>query len=520
MKALAPKTSELQSPLMRDARAGTQRSLQAMIDDSPRMVAQCARQQALGIADVPAAPANHTGLPEALKSGIEGLAGISMDHVTVHRNSSRPAQLNAHAFAQGSEIHLGPGQEQHLPHEAWHIVQQAQGRVQATKQAQGADINDDPGLEQEASTMGERALQMQLAPPRTNARSYAPSCAIVQRARYLKALQTSDFMAGEITRLNHVSPLDAQPGTLGGMRPDNNNPIDINQWLSGGAGISTTHYNPGQMQYYSPVGFIVDVEAANVLGNFAGDGNTSTLGSHGPQYLQAIQDVRTTMLDDEGIGAAIAAHGYAANFAVEVTDLPTARTLNGRIDAFLADAAVAPAIKTAAIVLIKTTARAALLAHYAGGRFPLGAGGPGVLADLEAHLIGLAPGASYAHPDQQGREVKYTESQVHATVGHVVATYYATEAGAYPDIIDEDWRVVTPTFLAHRALAAQTIRNQLVGAGNANVELNHLAGGQLTPGLLAQAPAPPVPVPLAVAEPLDVAEPIPAVGPGPDIPPP
>ncbi|NCN83427.1 MAG: DUF4157 domain-containing protein [Sphingomonadales bacterium] len=75
---------------------------------------------------------NRTGLPDNLKSGIESLSGLSMDHVQVHRNSSKPAQLNAHAFAQGSDIHLAPGQEQHLPHEAWHVVQQAQGRVKPT----------------------------------------------------------------------------------------------------------------------------------------------------------------------------------------------------------------------------------------------------------------------------------------------------------------------------------------------------------------------------------------------------
>ena len=40
----------------------------------------------------------------------------------------------AHAYTQGSEIHLGAGQERHLPHEAWHVVQQAQGRVRPTLQ--------------------------------------------------------------------------------------------------------------------------------------------------------------------------------------------------------------------------------------------------------------------------------------------------------------------------------------------------------------------------------------------------
>jgi hypothetical protein len=77
---------------------------------------------------------NNTGLPDNLKSGIESLSGISMDGVKVHYNSSQPAQLNALAYAQGTDIHVAPGQEQHLPHEAWHVVQQAQGRVQPTIQ--------------------------------------------------------------------------------------------------------------------------------------------------------------------------------------------------------------------------------------------------------------------------------------------------------------------------------------------------------------------------------------------------
>ncbi len=72
---------------------------------------------------------NGTGLPDKLKTGIESLSGMSMDHVKVHYNSSKPAQLNALAYTQGNEIHLSPGQERLLPHEAWHVVQQAQGRV-------------------------------------------------------------------------------------------------------------------------------------------------------------------------------------------------------------------------------------------------------------------------------------------------------------------------------------------------------------------------------------------------------
>ena len=67
---------------------------------------------------------NNTGLPDNLKTGMENLSGMSLDDVKVHKNSDKPAQLQAHAYAQGTDIHLGPGQEKHLPHEAWHVVQQ------------------------------------------------------------------------------------------------------------------------------------------------------------------------------------------------------------------------------------------------------------------------------------------------------------------------------------------------------------------------------------------------------------
>ncbi len=103
---------------------------------------------------------NQTGLPDDLKSGIEHLSGYSMDDVNVHKNSSQPAQLQAHAYAEGTEIYLAPGQEKHLPHEAWHVVQQKQGRVKPTMQLKGSiNINDDDHLEKEADVMGVFALQ-------------------------------------------------------------------------------------------------------------------------------------------------------------------------------------------------------------------------------------------------------------------------------------------------------------------------------------------------------------------------
>ena len=124
---------------------------------------------------------NNTGLPNNLKTGIENLSGYSMGDVRVHYNSSKPARLNAHAYAQGTGIHLASGQEKHLPHEAWHVVQQKQGRVQKTKQLKGIQLNDDTALEKEADIMGNKALAAH-SPPSNNH-------ALRQSSRHTNAIQ-------------------------------------------------------------------------------------------------------------------------------------------------------------------------------------------------------------------------------------------------------------------------------------------------------------------------------------------
>lgn len=72
----------------------------------------------------PAQRVNRTGLPHPLKTGIESLSGLSMDHVEVHHNSA----------------------------------QHARGRLRPTVQLKdGVAINDEQGQEREADVMGARA---------------------------------------------------------------------------------------------------------------------------------------------------------------------------------------------------------------------------------------------------------------------------------------------------------------------------------------------------------------------------
>ncbi len=100
---------------------------------------------------------NRTGLPDQLKAGIEALSGYSLDNVRVHYDSDKPATVQALAYTQGTDIHVAPGQERHLPHEAWHVAQQMAGRVQPTTEIDGIPVNDSVELEREADAMGAKA---------------------------------------------------------------------------------------------------------------------------------------------------------------------------------------------------------------------------------------------------------------------------------------------------------------------------------------------------------------------------
>ena len=87
------------------------RKLQEMANNSPQ-AKQAAQLQAMAdnSSSQPQHPIqkkeNNTGLPDNLKTGMENLSGMSLDDVKVHRNSDKPAQLQAHAYAQGTDIHF------------------------------------------------------------------------------------------------------------------------------------------------------------------------------------------------------------------------------------------------------------------------------------------------------------------------------------------------------------------------------------------------------------------------------
>lgn len=150
------------------------------------------------------------GLPPELKAGIEGLSGLSMDGVNVHYNSEQPGLLQAHATTQGRDIHIAPGQERHLPHEAWHVVQQMQGRVRPTLQLKnGTALNDESWLEREADVMGARAASAQAPVQAVTQRKAVSTSAVLQLAAPggIEHAMNSCFVAALINTFAVVRPL-------------------------------------------------------------------------------------------------------------------------------------------------------------------------------------------------------------------------------------------------------------------------------------------------------------------------
>ena len=140
---------------------------------------------------------NKTGIPDDLKYGIENLSGQSLKDVRVKYNSPKPASLQAKAFAQGSEIHIGSGHENTLPHEAWHIAQQKQGRVQSTTQLKGStNINDNKSLEKEADIMGSKAQSLGFNTPPSALKSVVTSSSIP--AQRVQGEEKENFVKNQV----------------------------------------------------------------------------------------------------------------------------------------------------------------------------------------------------------------------------------------------------------------------------------------------------------------------------------
>lgn len=128
-------------------------------------------------------------MPAHVQTKMEGALGTSFSAVRIHEGP-RSEALGAQAFTQGTDIHFAPGHYQPdsqsgqelLGHELTHVVQQQQGRVNASKQAKGVGLNEDASLEAEADELGAKAARgEQVAAPGPSTGSSATGTAVQRK---------------------------------------------------------------------------------------------------------------------------------------------------------------------------------------------------------------------------------------------------------------------------------------------------------------------------------------------------
>lgn len=145
---------------------------------------------------------NKTGLPDAVKTGMETALGADFSHVRVHSSSSKAPAVGALAYTQGNEVHFAPGQfnphsnagRQLLGHELSHVVQQRQGRVVATTEVAGMPVNDNPALEAEADAAGQRAAALVNSTTGTAQRAPDGDARVVQK---VSMVEEEELMQGK-----------------------------------------------------------------------------------------------------------------------------------------------------------------------------------------------------------------------------------------------------------------------------------------------------------------------------------
>lgn len=147
---------------------GDEEELQLKADPAQRMPDE-EELQLKAAAPVQRKSAASNKMPEDVQAKMETAMNADFSDVNIHVGS-QASDVGALAYAQGNDIHFAQGKfdphsqsgQELLGHELAHVVQQRQGRVQATTSVGGLPVNDDPSLEQEADSVGKQAASLKL----------------------------------------------------------------------------------------------------------------------------------------------------------------------------------------------------------------------------------------------------------------------------------------------------------------------------------------------------------------------
>jgi Domain of unknown function (DUF4157) len=155
------------------------------------------------------------GLPSELRGQMESSLGANFGDVKINANSNKASEMGALAYAQGNEVHFAPGQfnpetksgQELIGHELAHVVQQREGRVQATGQEGGMAVNTDHRLEAEADALGAKAAaQMKSASGGQQAEvGSVGGGSVLQKAEDPKKPQLEAYRGDTVNKAGRVS---------------------------------------------------------------------------------------------------------------------------------------------------------------------------------------------------------------------------------------------------------------------------------------------------------------------------
>jgi hypothetical protein len=418
-------------------------------------------------------------MPTEVQAKMEGSFGTDFSSVRIHEGP-RSQALGARAYTQGNQLHFAPGEYQPgsesgqalLGHELAHVVQQRQGRVQATTQAKGVGVNDDSALEREADEMGARAARGE----RVNANAHDagptgdtgiqlaadPNAAPVQMARYMRALNGDDRVDNEVTSLRRE------------FENETNRQHQVNTWVDGFAGMPTARHNGTDVHYYSPVGYELEVTDNNdVWANFRGDGNTNDIPVTTDRWVEAanamrtqviqVEDYQTWLLDEEareddpygleipevdgttGTAARESLINYYLTPYLEASSEPEGRAAGQQ--------AVRDAISNSGLDALRT--------HY-------GENHDEVQAE---RFIGTGVDPEGMEEALEAPDVRYIESILHAKFNQVRRAWYNRDLGNYSEAAaQENWRT-GENWLDNRRGSAEAVRDAFNNAGANNIQV-------------------------------------------------
>lgn len=143
---------------------------------------------------------NTTGIPDELKARLEAFSGISLDDVKVYYNSDLPDQHDALAYTEGTNVYIATGQEKHLMHELWHVIQYKQGRVKATSKVNKKPLDNREQMEHEAETIPTKVLQHPIDSTATIEEVSNPPTKVIQRIATQISIDSDGNIAGVAVR--------------------------------------------------------------------------------------------------------------------------------------------------------------------------------------------------------------------------------------------------------------------------------------------------------------------------------